>query len=170
MKIGKSIVQFNTNINKRQFNNVPKEAIPYWKLYSRDGDCIQERLGYQWCSTRALTYKEIVDYLQNFDGHRVLEAYPRMSTNTRRSYQYQYDRSNNELIVLDKYTVEVLYIVNAKTKQRVYLSPDYKKDYFYNKFYYKQGDKIIDTWLTVQLLSAARHTYIPNLRTNKLHM
>lgn len=165
MKIGKSTIRFNNSINSRQFYHLSKEAIPYWKLYSRKGDCIQEQTGHQCHSSRAMTYKEIVDYLQNFNGHRVLEAYPRWSTNTRRVYQYEYDRHNNELIVTDKYTGEVVYSVNAETKQRTWLSPDYKRDCFYNKFYCKQGDEIIDTWLTISLLSEARYAYIPNLRT-----
>lgn len=155
MKIGKSTVQFNltASLNSKyqpRYSSIAE--VPLWALYARKGDCIGEG----WKSTHFVTYDELINYLQRFNGHRVLEAYPRKNDKQNRSYSYDYDSVNNEFIVLDKHTGEVLYIVNSLTEQQVYLSPDYKTDYyFFRKFFGRKHRAYPQTytWLANSLLN-----------------
>ena len=145
MKIGKSTINFNLSCKQTPSGErCTLQNVPYWKLYSRKGDCIQRYIGHKWLSDRVLTYKQIVDYLSNFPGHRVLEAYPRFSENTRNAYQYYFDKPSEEFGVTNLYTGEVVFIMQAYNANRfVYLSSDYSssmKYYFRKKFYYKAED------------------------------
>ena len=150
MKISNSTIQFNFSCTRTpKGERCTIDNVPYWKLYSRDGDCIQNDIGRQWCSTRVLTYAEIVEYLQNFPRHRVLVAYPRFSENTRNVFEYYYDKPNDEFGIYNPHTGEVYYIVNAATGKQIYLSPDYKGrgSYFWKKFFIKAlPPEILYSW------------------------
>ena len=143
MKIGNSRIYFNLSVN-RSFKSM--DEVPYWTLYAMKGDCTYPG----WKSLKALTYNEIIAYLQNFKGHRVLMAYPRKSTNTRRVYAHDYNNDAHEFIIYDKHTGEVLYIVDSVTQQTKYLSSDYKKAQQFKKHFFAHGEH---TYLATSLIS-----------------
>ena len=151
MKIGNSTIQFNCTI-KRYTPNGQKCTllnVPYWKLYAREGDAV----GKGWFSAVVLTYEEIVNWLTTCNKHRVLEAYPRFSTTTRHTHFANYCKSTNEFILTDKYTGEVLYIVNATTGKTKYTSPDYKQHaHLWKKFFCKRDKKLSFTQLAHSLM------------------
>lgn len=120
MRIGNSTIQFNTSINSKQFKTRNIGDIPYWALYARKGDSI----GKGWRSYRNLTYDEIAEYLTNYKGRRVLEAYPRFTKATRHTYLYK--NTDDYFIILDKHTGEILLMYNVNHKEVITISPDYK--------------------------------------------
>lgn len=84
-KIGKSVVNFAiTASSSHNYKSI--DEVPYWSLYSRPGDCVQDKLGAQWRSDRALTLAELKQYLKSYPGRRLLDAYPRKSAKQRISY------------------------------------------------------------------------------------
>lgn len=83
MKINNSVIQFKrTCIRKRDGSYYTMDEIPYWKLYVRKGDNFYTP-GETFAIVRPLTYKEIVDYLENTPLHHVYDAYPRFSMDIR---------------------------------------------------------------------------------------
>lgn len=104
MKIGKSVVNFSLNVSSGcQYTSLAD--VPYWSLYSRPGDCVQEDIGNQWRSDRALTFAELKQYLERYPGRRLLNAYPRKSPNIRISYAIS--KRGNNIDIFSKWTGEI---------------------------------------------------------------
>lgn len=150
MRIGNSTIHFNTSINTRQFKTRNIADVPYWSLYARKGDCIGEG----WKSVRNLTYNEIVEYLTNYEGHRVLEAYPRRTKVTRHTHVIKHE--SDYFVIIDKKTAEILLMYNTRNKETVILSPDYKSDTYLLSLLYKDKARKVHT-------SAAVHAIVHEL-------
>ena len=151
MKINNSTIYFNNRIANSK--HVAMSDVPYWVLYSRDGDDVQKKLGRQWRSPMVFTYDEIIDYLKNYPGCRKLTAYPRFSKKTRRSFTLLYDKYDHEFIVMDKYTGVIHCIIDANTAKVKYLSRDYKSaTRFIEKFFYKNEDGKFCLYCSARLL------------------
>ena len=151
MKIGNSTIRFNMSINSRQFKTQNIADIPYWSLYARKGDCIGEG----WKSLKALTYDEIVEYLTNYKGHRVLEAYPRRTQATRRRYMIKYWYKSQSFVIIDMSTGEVLLMYDTHNKKTLALSPDYKSDRYLLSLLYKDKARKVHTSAAVHAITAA---------------
>lgn len=147
MKIGNSTIHFNTSINAHQFKTRNIADVPYWSLYARKGDCIGEG----WKSYRAMTYDEIVEYLTNYKGHRVLEAYPRLTRNKRRTYVIKFE--SDYFVIIDKHTAEILLMYNIRDNRTVILSPDYKSDTYLLSLLYKNKTGKIYTDAAIHALA-----------------
>ena len=139
MKIKNSRIYFKNRVANAKSVNV--KDVPYWSLYSRKGDDLQEAIGKQWRSPMVFTYDEIIDYLNIYQGSRKLTAYPRFSKHTRRSFTLSYDKHDHMFVVMDKYTGVVHCMIDANTAKVKYLSRDYKSGtQFVKKFFYKNAD------------------------------
>lgn len=104
MKIGKSVVNFSLTASSG-CQYISLADVPYWSLYSRPGDCVQEDIGNQWRSDRALTFAELKQYLERYPGRRLLNAYPRKSPNIRISYAIS--KRGNNIDIFSKWTGEI---------------------------------------------------------------
>lgn len=132
MKIGNSTIQFNLTVKiTPSGEKCTLQNVPYWKLYSRQGDCISN----DWHSTRALTYEEIVEYLTNYKGHRILEAYPRFSLNVRNRYIYKTSSYCTQGVVIDKHTDEIVCIIDLMTSQILYKSKHCKSVATFKRYF-----------------------------------
>ena len=162
MKIGNSTIQFNVTAN----NNIVQydycinkyvlqtdgecfdnrrdaiKEVPYWALYARKGDCISPN----WKSTRVLTYNQIVEYLTKYIGHRVLEAYPRISNKRRNTYAAcRNDKDNNIVHIVLRDSNYIVCTYDTNTKSILYISPNYKdKKQYFIKQYFEYPDWIHD--------------------------
>ena len=104
MKIGKSIVNFSlTESSGCRYTSLAD--VPYWSLYSRPGDCVENDIGHQWRSDRAVTFAELKQYLERYPGRRLLDAYPRKSPTTHISYSI--NEQGNDIAVFDKWTGQI---------------------------------------------------------------
>lgn len=143
MKIGNSTIQFNLSVVRdnrrgyptgRKYNSIAE--VPYWKLYARPGDCISPN----WKSQFVLTYEDIVGYLTNYKGHRVLEAYPRKTEKQNNTYavcRHDIDEENANLIhIVLKDSNYIVCTYDTNTNSIVWISPNYKnkKQYFINQY------------------------------------
>lgn len=104
MKIGKSVVNFSLTASS-SCHYTSLADVPCWSLYSRPGDCVQEDIGSQWRSDRALTFAELKQYLERYPGRRLLNAYPRKSPTTRISYAIS--KRGNNIDIFSKWTGEI---------------------------------------------------------------
>lgn len=123
MKIGKSVVSFSITASPNyKYKSI--NEVPYWSLYSRPGDCLQDKEGIQWRSDRPFTLAEIKQYLKRFPGRRLLNAYPRQSTKRRTSYITLVH--NNEAFIYDKWTGEVYatFVMQDNVLRDVYIAPN----------------------------------------------
>lgn len=123
MKIGKSVVNFSLTASSGcQYTSLAD--VPYWSLYSRPGDCVQEDIGNQWRSDRALTFAELKQYLERYPGRRLLNAYPRKSLNIRISYAIS--KRGNNIDIFSKWTGEIYatFAIENGTLHNTYLQPD----------------------------------------------
>lgn len=138
MKIGKSVVNFSLTASSGcQYTSLAD--VPYWSLYSRPGDCVQEYIGHQWHGDRAITLAELKQYLENYPGRRLLNAYPRKSYKQRVSYEtFVKDKI---IHICDKWTGEIYatFAIENGTLSNTYLKPDvplplsyYRKIAMYN--------------------------------------
>lgn len=123
MKIGKSVVNFSiTASSSCKCKSI--DEVPYWSLYSRPGDCLQEELGHQWRSDRPLTLAELKQYLERYPGRRLLNAYPRRSTNQHISYTTLVQ--GDTVHIYSKWTGEIYatFVIQDNVLHNTYLAPD----------------------------------------------
>ena len=133
MKIGKSVVNFSiTASSSCKCKSI--DEVPYWSLYSRPGDCLQDELGHQWRSDRPLTLAELKQYLERYPGRRLLNAYPRQSTNQR--IRYEPFVQGNIVHIYSKWTGEIYatFVIQDNILRNTYLNPDAPiRPYYYRK-------------------------------------
>ena len=104
MKIGKSVVNFSlTASSSCKYKSI--DEVPYWSLYSRPGDCVQEDIGHQWRSDRAITFAKLKQYLERYPGRRLLNAYPRKSPTIRTSYAV--NKRGDNIDIFSKWTGKI---------------------------------------------------------------
>lgn len=123
MKIGKSVVNFSiTASSSCKCKSI--DEVPYWSLYSRPGDCLQDELGHQWRSDRAITLAELKQYLERYPGRRLLDAYPRQSTNQR--IRYEPFVQGEVVHIYSKWTGEIYatFVIQDNKLHNTYLAPD----------------------------------------------
>ena len=123
MKIGKSVVKFSITASPScKYKSI--DEVPYWSLYSRPGDCVQEQIGHQWRNDRAVTLAELKRYLERYPGRRLLDAYPRKSTNKRISYESFVQ--DNAVHIYSKWTGEIYatFVITDGQLLNTYLADD----------------------------------------------
>lgn len=132
MKIGKSVVNFAiTASSSHNYKSI--DEVPYWSLYSRAGDCVQEDIGHQWRSDRALTFAEIKQYLERYPGRRLLNAYPRKSN--KQNISYKTFVQDNLVHVYDKWTGEIYatFVAENNELRNTYIANSLANNlYYYN--------------------------------------
>lgn len=130
MKIGKSVVNFSiTASSSCKCKSI--DEVPYWSLYSRPGDFVQEQTGHQWRSDRALTLAELKQYLEHYPARRLLNAYPRQSTNQRNSYKVIV--KDDIIHICNKWTGEVhaIFAIRDNMLHNTYLASDLPNSLLY---------------------------------------
>ena len=139
MKIGKSVVNFSiTASSSCKCKSI--DEVPYWSLYSRPGDCLQDELGHQWRSDRPLTLAELKQYLEHYPGRRLLDAYPRQSTNQRISYKTL--TQGNIVHVYGRWDGEIYatFVVENNELRNTYIADDVRNNlHYYNILARKQA-------------------------------
>ena len=123
MKIGKSVVNFSiTASSSCKYKSI--DEVPYWSLYSRPGDCVQEQIGHQWRSDRAITLAELKQYLERYPGRRLLNAYPRQSANQRGRYVTFVQ--GDTVHIYSKWTGKIYatFVIQDNKLHNTYLAPD----------------------------------------------
>lgn len=145
MKIGKSSIYFHlTAVNSHPHKSIA--SVPYWSLYSRPGDCIQDTDGKQWCSDRPLTFAELEQYLEQYPERRILDAYPRKST-AKRSTHYMSLIQDNNVHICNKSTKEIYatFAIHNDNLHNTYLRPNSPSPLsYYRKL--ADGAYFVHTW------------------------
>lgn len=155
MKIGKHIVNFKlTATCAPNGDDCTMDNVPYWKLYGAKNDWFVKTFGSAWRSCVVLTYNELVEWLNTCPDKRVLNAYPRFSTTTRRTYKYWYDKINNEFVIEDDWSCECIFRCDGEQAIVTYIEPGNKRRlHFLRYFYYAVDENTIDyTWEAKKLI------------------
>ena len=122
MKIGKSVVKFSITASPScKYKSI--DEVPYWSLYSRPGDCVQEQIGHQWKNDRAVTLAELKRYLERYPGRRLLDAYPRKSTSRRITYETFVQ--DNAVHIYSKWTgaIYATFVIQDNSFYNTFLAP-----------------------------------------------
>lgn len=133
MKIGKSVVNFAITASS-SCNYKSIDEVPYWSLYSRPGDCLQNELGLQWRSDRAITLAELKQYLEHYPGRRLLYAYPRQSTE--RHICYATLVQDNTIHIYGKWDGEIYatFVAENNELRNTYIVDEVRNNlHYYNK-------------------------------------
>lgn len=161
MKIGKSVVNFAITASSSH-NCKSIDEVPYWSLYSRQGDCLQEELGHQWHSDRAITLAELKQYLERYPDRRLLDAYPRKSTKQRISYTTSLQ--GDVVHIYSKWTGEIyaIYVIQDNILRNSYIAPDApSRSSYYRKL---AAHKL---WIDDRITYDAYLAYLPHKANNK---
>lgn len=114
MKINNSIVNFSLGISTGH-NYKSIDEVPYWSLYSRPGDCVQDATGNQWRSAGPMSMLELTEMLNDTNMHRELNAYPRKSRKIQTSYQTLLSSGHiHSVDIIDKWNGDVIATVEFR--------------------------------------------------------